>query len=151
MKRYLVASLLALAAAVMTSESASAQTLPAPYGFLPYGFYQPYGATYGNSIRTPPYFATNPPVYYGARHARPYGLSPFASPPMVMPGERYRSRLRSQFLQPRVPTPAPLCNPCVSKSKAVPPKAKVSEAKLAKVGEVRRNPFVEQLDHVAKN
>ena len=149
-------SLLALAAVVLTSDSASAQIPgPGPFGFLPFGFYQPYGATYGNSIRTPPYFATNPPVYYGARHSRPYGLSPFAAPPMVVPGDRYRSRLRTQFLQPRVPTPEPMCNPCgqpfqcrqagtklaeagVSENKLA---GSVSEPKLAQVGPVRSNPL----------
>ena len=28
----------------------------------------------------PPYFALHPPVYYGIRYQRPYGVSPFASP-----------------------------------------------------------------------
>ena len=31
----------------------------------------------------PPYFALHPPVYYGTRYARPYGVSPFAAPPQV--------------------------------------------------------------------
>ena len=146
MNKFLFASLLALAATVLTSESASAQ-VGGPYGFLPFGFYQPYGASYGNSIRTPPHFAINPPVYYGARHSRPYGASPFASPPLVTTGDNYNTRLRTQFLQPRVPTPGPVrrseyCNPCISKSDSVKPKAKL--------GQVRSNPFVEPIERIAK-
>ncbi len=142
MKRLLVASLLALAAAVVTSDTASAQ-YPENLGFLPYGFYQPYGARYGTSIRTPPYFATNPPVYYGARHARPYGVSPFASPPVVSAGAGYDSRLRTQFLQPQIPTPEPQWNPCVSQSSTL--------RAVPRVGKVQLNPFVEPADQLAKN
>ncbi len=142
MKRLVVATLFALAAAVITSDTASAQQ-PNSFGFLPFGFYQPYGARYGTSIRTPPYFATNPPVYYGARHSRPYGLSPFASPPLVSAGENYDSRLRTQFEQPRVPTPEPMCNPCVSVSGSL--------SKKAKVGIVQLNPFVDTVVHIANN
>ncbi len=152
MKRFLIPSLLALVAAVVTSDTASAQ-YPSNLGFLPFGFYQPYGARYGNSIRTPPYFATNPPVYYGARHARPYGLSPFASPPMVSPASNYEGRLRSQFEQPMVPTPQPLCNPCVSRSRTVTPSGKLvaSEPAPIKLGAVQTNPYVETVDKIAKN
>ena len=143
MKRFLAASIFALVAAVLSSGTASAQN-PGGYGFLPFGFYQPYGASYGTTIRTPPYFATNPPVYYGARHARPYGLSPFASPPLVSAAPNYESRLRTQFLQPRVPTPQPICNPHIIQSS--------SAVKLeSKLGVVRTNPFVETVDQIAKN
>lgn len=151
MKRLLVSCCVAIFVAVSTSDTASAQG-PGSYSFLPFGFYQPYGAYYGTSLRTPPYFALSPPVYYGARHARPYGLSPFASPPLVSAGENYESRLRSQFMQPQVPTPSPAarglqqCNPCVSHSKVVKP-----TYVAAKVGEVRTNPFVDAKDMVATN
>lgn len=151
MKRLLVSCCVAIFAAVSTSDTASAQG-PGSYSFLPFGFYQPYGAYYGTSLRTPPYFALSPPVYYGARHARPYGLSPFASPPLVSAGENYESRLRSQFMQPQVPTPSPAtrglqqCNPCVSHSKVVKP-----TYVAVKVGEVRTNPFVDAKDMVATN
>jgi hypothetical protein len=141
MKRLLVASLFVLAAAVVTSDTASAQQFN-NLGFLPYGFYQPYGARYGTTLRTPPYFATNPPVYYGARHSRPYGVSPFASPPVVSAGQNYNSRLRTQFEQPRVPTPGPQLNHCISYS-ASPPEIK-------KIGLVQTNPFFEKAELVAK-
>lgn len=143
MKRFLVVAFLALAAISVTSESASAQ-YPANLGFLPFGFYQPYGAHYGTSLRTPPYFATNPPVYYGARHARPYGISPFASPPMVQAGEGYRSRLRSKFSVPPVRSSEILCNPCVSHSKTV----GKSSLQVAAIGPIRTNPYVEPVDQV---
>ena len=82
MKRiaFVVAALAAVAFG--GADQASAQQ-PFGYPFVPFGFYQPYGARIGASLPTPPYFALNPPVYYGARHARPYGMSPFASPPVV--------------------------------------------------------------------
>ncbi|MGI9472631.1 MAG: hypothetical protein ACR2NZ_13910 [Rubripirellula sp.] len=153
MKRLLVSCCLAIFVSVSASDTASAQG-PDAYGFLPFGFYQPYGSRYGNSLRTPPYFSLSPPVYYGARHARPYGLSPFASPPLVSASENYDSRLRSQFVQPQVPTPGPAarglerCNPCVSQSDAV----QATYAKVTtKIGEVRSNPFVETKDMVATN
>lgn len=146
MKRFLIAAAM-VAAVVLTTDTASAQG-PSPYGFLPYGFYQPYGAQYGSSIRTPPYFATNPPVYYGARHSRPYGLSPFAAPPLVVAGDDYRSRLRLQFEHPRVPTPAPLCNPYIIPGAA--PAVEVIEAPEPQLGAVQRNPFVDQADRLAK-
>ncbi len=83
MKRYLLAAAFVTSIAIAGSSDASAQFGGGNFGFAPFGFYQPFGAQYSTSIRTPPYFATNPPVYYGARHARPYGLSPFAAPPQV--------------------------------------------------------------------
>ena len=153
MKKLVIALLFALVASAMTSDTASAQQ-PNSFGFLPFGFYQPYGATFSNNIRTPPYFATNPPVYYGARHARPYGFSPFAAPPLVLPGSDYHSRLRSQFEQPRVPTPGPsYVDPpcCVSHSQSVTSPLTMTSVP-AKIGEVRTNPFVENIEgRVAQN
>lgn len=37
----------------------------------------------------PPYFALHPPVYYGQRFTRPYGVSPFATWPQVQAGPNY--------------------------------------------------------------
>ena len=157
MKRFLAVSVMSLVAVVVTSDTASAQ-FPGNYGFLPWGFYQPYGAQYGTSIRTPPYFATNPPVYYGARHGRPGGPSPeegspFASPPLVSARGDYESRLRSRFLQPQVPTPEPLCNPYIHSSR-VRSNSKVklvsSKPAASKIGPVRTHPFVEPEARIAK-
>ncbi|WP_182870055.1 hypothetical protein [Stieleria mannarensis] len=136
MKRIALA-IAAMAAIAFGGSDAASAAHPAGYPFFPFGFYQPYGATYGSSLRTPPHFALNPPVYYGARHARPYGMSPFASPPLVTAGENYRNRLRTDFYLPPgeyQPAEPPACtaNPCVSRGAAKP----------VKVGLVRTNPFV---------
>lgn len=37
----------------------------------------------------PPYFALHPPVYYGKRYARPYGVSPYAAWPQLQPAAGY--------------------------------------------------------------
>jgi hypothetical protein len=143
MTRLLVVFVFVFVATAFRPDAASAQN-PGMYGFMPFGFYQPYGARYQTSIRTPPYFSTNPPVYYGARHARPYGLSPFASPPQVSAGKSYNGRLRTQFSQPQVPTPQPLGNPCVSQSKTM-------KSSKSKTGVVRYNPYVKIDDQLVRN
>lgn len=154
MKRFLAPCCLLALTFVCVPSNVVAQN-PGQYGFLPFGFYQPYGASYGTSLRTPPYFALNPPVYYGVRHARPYGISPFASPPMVAGGENYRSRLRVQFQQPRVPTPGPTprggmrCNPCLEQpGKTVGPELITPEEEVQAntVGSIRLNPFAANED-----
>ena len=133
MKRLAAAAIVALFAVVCTTDTAQAQQPCGWGGFQPFGFYQPYGARFGSSLATPPYFATNPPVYYGARYARPYGISPFASPPVVSAPAGYQGRLRSTFQQ------TPLRNPYVSKSAA-------TKSRLAKKGKVTTNPFFEAID-----
>lgn len=48
----------------------------------------PYWGSHGYANRrTLPYFALHPPVYYSHPVARPYGYSPFALPPGMMPAE----------------------------------------------------------------
>ena len=144
MKRLLFALVLTLGAVACQPESASAQH-PHPYGFgfQPFGFYQPYGAQFGTRMRTPPYFATHPPVYYGARHARPYGISPFAAPPMVGAPSSYTGRLRSQFVD--LPaSSAPYCNPYVHNAPG-------HTQTAGEPGKVRRNPYVEPTESLAQN
>ena len=83
-------------------------------GFMPFGFYQPYGVRYSTSVRTPPYFALNPPVYYGQRYYRPYGASPFASPPLVGGSANYHVRAATAAVPPPQRDPGPVaCNPFV--------------------------------------
>ena len=88
-----------------------------PFG---YGFYQPYGVRYSTSVRTPPYFALNPSVYYGARHHRPYGISPFAALLMVKAGDDYQSRPavremnREVPFAPLPPQVNPFCSQCAA-------------------------------------
>ena len=132
MKRIALAIAALAAIAVGGSDQASAGQ-PSGYPFFPFGFYQPYGAQYGASMGTPPYFALNPPVYYGARHARPYGMSPFASPPVVSPASDYRGRLRTDFYLPESEKRTIMVNPCISHSCAV---------ESVTPGVVRTNPFV---------
>ncbi|QDT12596.1 hypothetical protein K239x_46060 [Planctomycetes bacterium K23_9] len=136
MKRFAATIVLALVAAVFSSDTASAQQPCGFGGFQPFGFYQPYGARYGSSLATPPYFALNPPVYYGARFARPYGMSPFASPPIVTAPAGYQGRLRTNFQQTSLQHSARVShsNPYVSKS------AQFASAVVRK-GDIQSNPF----------
>ena len=143
MKRILLAVAAMATIALGGSDKAMAVN-PSGYPFFPFGFYQPYGAQYGASLPTPPYFSLNPPVYYGARHARPYGMSPFASPPVVRPADNYRGRLRTDFDLPASETqPAAYgtCNACVSRSSAKTP---------IKVGSVQTNPYVPETQLATK-
>lgn len=52
-----------------------------------------YGGVGGTRIQSytpaPPYFALHPPVYYGQRYTRPYGVSPFAAWPQLQPNASY--------------------------------------------------------------
>ena len=143
-----LASLALVFAGCLSSDSNTAQAQGfggnGNLGFLPYGFYQPYGARYSSGIRTPPYFATNPPVYYGARHSRPYGISPFASPPVVGPGAGFHSRLSSGTAPQPISGPV-LPNPCISTRADQP-----SDNEVAKKGEIQLNPFVDNIDRVAR-
>lgn len=138
MKRLIVACLIALGAVMCASDDAKAQH-PGAFGFAPFGFYQPYGARYGSSIQTPPYFALNPPVYYGSRHARPYGMSPFASPPLVSAPATYKGRLESTFHQPARPLSSGCCNnPYLSSKNQQSSSNQMVETK----GKIKANPFV---------
>ena len=67
-----------------------------------------------NRLPAPPYFAVYPPVYYGQRHERPYGESPYASWPMLQSNEDYTARPKQspvQFVNPHVPSTTP-CTSC---------------------------------------
>jgi hypothetical protein len=122
-------------------------------GFLAYGFYQPYGVRYSTSVRTPPYFALNPPVYYGHRYARPYGASPFASPPLLTAPADYQVQRAAAFVPSVVPAIGPVrCNPYVTGEKGgdgsddQPQRAAelpaASELTAPSIGPVRINHFV---------
>jgi hypothetical protein len=121
-------------------------------GFLPFGFYQPYGAQYGTSLRTPPYFATNPPVYYGTRYARPYGLSPFAAPPMLNAPASYVGREAAQFVRPPMSNPYLIessCVDCVGENPTGAASSVAGNQSPIKAGIVRANPFVADDSRVA--
>lgn len=57
-----------------------------PNGFG--GGFSNYGAQSYNNF-TPPYFALHPPVYYGQRFSRPYGVSPYAVGPQLQTNPEY--------------------------------------------------------------
>ncbi len=59
-----------------------------------------YGGVVERSVNLP-YFAEFPPVYYSGIVKRPYGISPFATPPGIVPTE----------LQITVPKPVTVSNP----------------------------------------
>lgn len=138
-------SLAAAVMAVIAAPQAQAQSV-APFGFQAYGFYQPYGLTYRSSVATPPYFALNPPVYYGTRHYRPYGTSPFASPPASTAPHNYHATpggpARRHGYQ------GPVSNPFICRSDARPASKGVAKANSKATttftsGRVRTNPFVD--------
>lgn len=51
------------------------------------GFGPGFGGFAGSSFQEPPYFARHPPVYYSHIVPRPYGISPYAAPPGIVPTE----------------------------------------------------------------
>lgn len=147
--RRIIFAALAMASA-FCSASASSAADPYAYSGVPfgYGFYQPYGIRYSTSVRTPPYFAVNPPVYYGARHYRPYGASPFASLPLLEAGETYRTRpeVPSPMRSPAVIHTNPHCQTCGDNSHE---NVKIGGDAIALQiedkpleGKIRLNPFV---------
>lgn len=148
------AALMITSAMANQSQAQGAGPSPFGFGFQPFGFYQPFGATFGNSIRTPPHFSLNPPVYYGARHSRPYGVSPFAAPPVTPQAPNFQSRLRTQFVEPQFSTPGPAsrllhapCNGC----SAYTHQSGVSVA-AAPLGKMQFNPFAtDETTQLAKN
>lgn len=106
MLRRILLPTLAVAAAFLVGSNCSANDGFA-YSAFGLGIYQPYGIRYSTSVRTPPYFAVNPPVYYGQRHYRPYGASPFASLPLVQAGNGYRTRAAGESASPSLSVPHP--------------------------------------------
>ncbi|EMI57994.1 hypothetical protein [Rhodopirellula sallentina] len=157
--------MLALVAAVcfaglMDNRSVHAQCF-GPYGFQAYGFYQPYGAQYRSRVGTPPYFALNPPVYYGTRHFRPYGISPFAAPPQVSAPAGYHGQAGASGLRART-YEGPVSNPFICRSASFDAPVKKGEvvennwseadtlatANTFKPGQIRSNPFVEVETHL---
>ncbi len=135
----------------MTAGRADAFHGPGNLGFLPFGFYQPYGVRYSNSVRTPPYFALNPPVYYGNRYARPYGDSPFASPPLLTAPAGYHAHPAAEFVRPAAMPGREICNPFVGELGATNTLAAdefvttagTPENAANTFGPVRFNPFVD--------
>lgn len=153
MKKIILTIALAFAGA-LTAGRAEAFHGPGNLGFMPFGFYQPYGVRYSNSVRTPPHFALNPPVYYGSRYSRPYGDSPFASPPLLSAPSSYQVQPAAQFARPPAMVGTEVCNPFVG-DLGVSEKPAADEVVMTAgtgeiavetstktIGQVRFNPFV---------
>ncbi|MEM9365398.1 MAG: hypothetical protein AAGD07_05340 [Planctomycetota bacterium] len=129
------------------------------FGFQAFGFYQPYGIQYRSTVATPPYFAVNPPVYYGKRYYRPYGVSPFAAPPQVAAPASYQALPEPANLRLRHigPVGQPVANPhcpttlCESEPDASNPDVPRHELEVTEVataGPVRSNPFFDSPRHL---
>lgn len=87
MKRMLILAI-AVVALVFTTSDASAQSYNNGYGFgtgIGQSFIGGFGG--GSRFTAPPFFAQHPPVYYNGIVRRPYGISPYAAPPGIVPVE----------------------------------------------------------------
>jgi len=147
--------LVVAAIAFLCVETQAQAQFPGGFGFQPFGFYQPYGIQYRSSVATPPYFSVNPPVYYGTRHSRPYGISPFAAPPQVTAPPNYQGGPMPSGLRQRH-YGGPVGNPFICRNEAFEPKnvrisrtegesrADVVSADPSTPGEIRENPFFEK-------
>ncbi|MEZ6106323.1 MAG: hypothetical protein R3B96_09470 [Pirellulaceae bacterium] len=108
--------ILTLALAVVACASANTASAQDGYNFgLGWGYSQSYfNAMRGGGGRGRiPHFALYPPVYYGQKVARPYGYSPFAAPPGVMPVEQqlvprpqHQTEIVNPYFQPSSERPA---------------------------------------------
>jgi hypothetical protein len=85
----------------------SAASAQAQHGWGGLGFSYLYGynafgntsaSTYNQSM---PYFSVHPPVYYGKRYTRPYGVSPFAAWPQMQPNSSYAPQMDSTRMMKR--------------------------------------------------
>ncbi len=127
---------LLLVAGLLSLPMASAQA------FDPYGGYfwqQPYGLRTDTFVPTPPYFSVFPPVYYGQRYARPYGISPFPASPHIGVPDSYRAAPRSAALP--LPQVNPYCPTEVVPTGAVAsPGDEAQGYKTAEAGPVIDNP-----------
>jgi hypothetical protein len=80
-------------------------------GLFGYGGFNFAGTPTFNNY-TPPYFALHPPVYYGQRFTRPYGVSPYAAWPQLQSNPEYAP-------QPHVDRSMIICNPYVMGAEVV--------------------------------
>ncbi len=95
---------------------AMAETASAGDGIYYGRYYAGYARHYDQPSR--PYFADNPPVYYSLPVSRPYGLSPYAWPPMYR-GRAIQNGARCHSCQAARPLPLVVQNPYVSQAPAI--------------------------------
>ena len=143
MKRIAIAALALIGMAMIPATEVSAD-----YGFGYSGF--PLSRT--TSLQNPPYFAMHPPVYYGARHTRPYGLSPFAAQSLLSAGADYHGRLmhsggKAAKANQTDAASVPSGNPYVNHSGN--PYVEGSTSAV-KVGQIKQNPYYTGMELVAK-
>ncbi len=150
-----LALLVAVCCVSLAGEREAAAQGLGTYGFQPYGFYQPYGVRYRSSVATPPYFALNPPVYYGTRHFRPYGISPFAAPPQVGAPSGYTGQVGASGVRART-YQGPAGNPFICRAGESESRIVSLSDVLAKTeptafrpGEIQTNPFVNEETQLA--
>lgn len=116
--RFYKTAILSVIALAMTAGQASADNGWAIASLYGYGGFNNFAIR--PYVPAPPYFALHPPVYYGARYARPYGESPFAALPQLQPSPGYhakpyvdRSVTISNPYCPAAATSAPVATPVV--------------------------------------
>ena len=141
---FTMAALLACLSFCGTTAQAQSPLYGAGYGGCGLGGlgFNSYNYTYSNLYGTgqlfvPPYFSVHPPVYYSEPVARPYGYSPFALPPGVMPAEMLAA---SQPLE--------IINPYVEEEE-VEAKETSAQGKIAAAPQWILNPFVDQITELA--
>jgi hypothetical protein len=108
-------------------------------GFMWYfGGWRPYGLSTSTVLPTPPYFSVFPPVYYGERYSRPYGVSPFAAMPRDVAYPSYQAR--------PVADGRSMSNPycCDETGSSVQPlQLDAQPTEVAQITRVRVNPFAD--------
>jgi hypothetical protein len=129
MRRYQASIVLGMAALLAVACPASSDAFNGwDYDWLGVRGYGYSGSLYGlGRIPTPPYFALHPPVYYGQRHFRDYGGSPFA-----------RS---AQTAQAGVPTVQLIVNPFVEQEVVVQGSGEKVTAAAQNQPQMIMNPF----------
>ena len=94
----------------------------APFSVGNFGFDRP--------AEEPPYFAKFPPVYYSNIVRRPYGISPYAAPPGIMPVEMMAPEVEREVVknpyveQPLQPAPDVQATPDANPTPLIKKKAK---------------------------
>lgn len=84
--RLLLPCLLLIALCAPSAKAQNGLAMAYLYGYG-YGGFNGYSVgAYNHSL---PYFSLHPPVYYGKRYARPYGVSPFAAWPQLSANKSY--------------------------------------------------------------
>ena len=120
-------------------------------GFLPFGYYQPYGASYSSSVRTPPYFATNlacllQPSLFEAVWPEPFCVTNrCCSRPLDM-----LARPETPSAEIRVPESASERVSVASPPTAIGKRGSVVSSE-SRVGPVRSNPFASEAKQLVRN